>query len=166
MRSKRVYIEQNQKQEVNDFSEYEGIIDFNRLTKLNEVLKRVSKVMLIEADCTHKSLFYMGRIDCLAYFDDELFLIDWKINESRKETIRDLYDMPIQIAAYLGAYLNDPKHAKVRQEHKIKGGLFVNICKTTGDVDLHIINYQLAEYFWYKWLSYLRKFWTIVLKNK
>lgn len=148
-----------------DLSEYEGVIDVKRFEQLNQVFKRVGKVILIETDCTHKNLFYVGRIDCLAYFDDELFLIDWKINETRRETIVDLYDAPIQIAAYLGAYLNDPKHARIRREHKIKGGLFVNICKTTGEVDLHFINYQLAEYFWYKWLVFMRKFWTNVLKD-
>lgn len=145
-------------------AEFEGIIDTKHLLKLNETLKRVGQVILIEADCAHENLFYAGRIDCLAYFDGEPYLIDWKINESRKQTIRDLYDTPIQIAAYLGAYLNDPKHAKIRREHKIKGGLFVNICKSTGEIDYHFINYQLAEYFWYKWLAYLRKFWTIVLR--
>ena len=71
----------------------------------------------------------------------------------------------MQISAYLGAFLNDSKYEKLRKDKKIKGGLIVNVCKSTGEVDLHFINYQLAEYYWYKWLMHLKKFWAILLRN-
>ena len=135
--------------------------------ELEKMIKADFKdVQLIEAEVTHKHLFYTGKIDCLAYYKDTLCLIDWKTSDKDKPELKDLYSMPVQLSAYLGAFLNDPKHDELRKKHSINNGLIVNINKTTGKINVHSLNYQLAEFYWYKWLSNLKKFWYILLKEK
>jgi hypothetical protein len=139
---------------------------FDNMDEINRVLKAIDKVQLVEKGVCYENLFYNGRIDCLAYYNGDLCLIDWKLNSKRKEDIKSLYDVPVQIAAYLGAFLNDPRYESLRREHKVKYGMIVNVERETGFVDVHLINYQLAEYYWYKWLVFLKKFWASILKNK
>lgn len=135
-------------------------------TQIDKVLKSLNKVLLVEQDIVHPNLFYKGRFDCLAYFKGDLCLIDWKMNTNRREDIRSLYDMPVQMAAYLGAYLNDPNLTELRKNNQIKYGLLVCFEKETGCVDLHFINFLQAEYYWYKWLMFLKKFWVNVIRYK
>lgn len=124
-------------------------------------------VQLIESEVIHKNLFYQGKIDCLAYYKGNLCLIDWKTSEKDKTELRDLYDIPVQLSAYLGAFFNDENHASLRKKHLINYGLIVNINKLKeASINFHLLNHQLAEFYWHKWLVSLKKFWTIILKEK
>lgn len=136
------------------------------LEALDPILKNIRAVLLTEAPVLHSNLFYQGRIDCLAYYQDELCLIDWKSSEKSKKDVKDLYDLPVQISAYIGAFLSDPRYEQLRKNHQIKKGLLINFNKLNGDVNLHFINFHLSEFYWYKWLNYLRDFWINILKNK
>ena len=124
--------------------------------------------VLIEAPVTHWNLLYTGRVDCVAYYKNTLCLIDWKSSEKSKkqQQLTDLYDVPVQISAYIGAFFNDPNLKHIRAKHKIENALIVYISKTTGELSIHPVNYQQAEFYWYEWLNSLRKFWYLVLKHK
>ncbi|CAF0706838.1 unnamed protein product [Brachionus calyciflorus] len=135
------------------------------LEGLDKIFKDIDQVLLTESPVKHSNLFYQGRIDCLAYYKGELCLVDWKCSEKNKPTMKDLYDLPVQISAYIGAYLNDPRYESLKKGHKLKKGLLVNYNKQDGEVNVHLINYQLAEFYWYKWLSYLKEFWVQIKKN-
>lgn len=137
-----------------------------KLEALDPILKKIQAVLLTEAPVQHSNLFYQGRIDCLAYYENELCLIDWKCSEKSKKDLKDLYDLPVQISAYIGAFLSDPRYEQLRKSHQIKKGLLVNFNKLNGDVNLHFINFHLSEFYWYKWLNYLRDFWINILKNR
>jgi genome maintenance exonuclease 1 len=141
--------------------------EIEKYKELEKMIKADFKdVQLIEAEVTHKNLFYTGKIDCLAYYKDHLCLIDWKTSDKDKPELKDLYSLPVQLSAYLGAFLNDPKYDELRKKHSINNGVIVNINKTNGQIDVHSLNYQLAEFYWYKWLANLKKFWYILLKEK
>ncbi|RNA19963.1 mitochondrial genome maintenance exonuclease 1 [Brachionus plicatilis] len=142
------------------------IIYDEHLKALDLIFENIGSVLLTEAPVQHSNLFYHGRIDCLAYYKDELCLIDWKCSEKSKPDIKDLYDIPVQISAYIGAFLSDPRYEELRKSHRIKKGLLVNFNKQNGDVNIHLINFQLSEFFWYKWLNYLRDFWISIIKNR
>lgn len=136
------------------------------LEALEPIFGSIGPVLLTEAAVQHSNLFYQGRIDCLAYYKNELCLIDWKTSEKSKPGMRDLFDLPVQISAYIGAFLSDPRYEQLRKTHQIKKGLLINFNKINGEVNIHHINYNLSELYWYKWLNYLRDFWIFILKNK
>ena len=142
------------------------------ISKLHFELERIIRldfknVQLIESEVIHKNLFYQGKMDCLAYYKGNLCLIDWKTSEKDKTELADLYDIPIQLSAYLGAFFNDANYDELRKNHAINYGLIVNINKTTdGNINFHLFNHQLAEFFWHKWLVSLKKFWIALLKEK
>ena len=43
-------------------------------------------------------------------FINRLVLIDWKTSEKKKSTLSSTFDTPLQIAAYAGAFNNDPRY--------------------------------------------------------
>ena len=137
-------------------------------SELERIIKLDFKnVQLIESEVIHRNLFYQGKIDCLAYYKGDLCLIDWKTSEKNKAELRDLYDIPVQLSAYLGAFFNDPKHDSLRKERVINYGLIVNINKSKeGNINFHLLNHQLSEFFWHQWLVALKKFWISLLKEK
>ena len=45
-------------------------------------------------------------------------VIEWKTARRPKHSVRDLYDNPIQAAAYLGAYNYTHRKAQVRVSHR------------------------------------------------
>jgi len=122
--------------------------------------------LLIESVVSHKNLFYTGRIDSLIYYKNRLCLVDWKTSDKDKTNLKDFYDNPIQIVAYMGAFLNDPTYQELRTKHSVENGLIVHMNQKTGKIDVHLINYQQAELYWYEWLKYLKKFWFLVIKEQ
>jgi genome maintenance exonuclease 1 len=74
----------------------------NRLfSEIQRIVKSDFKdILLIESTVSHKNLFYQGKVDCLAYYNGNLCLIDWKTSEKDKSELRDLYDLPVQVTAY------------------------------------------------------------------
>ena len=99
----------------------------------------------------------------MAYYKGNLCLIEWKSSEKDKTDVRDLYEYPVQLAAYVGAFLNDPNYKDLKEKQEFKSGLVIHLNKSNGKVDVHEINYQLMEYYWYQWLMTLKKFWNLVL---
>ena len=126
----------------------------------------VGQVLLTEARVKHTNLLYGGIVDCLAYYKGNVCLIDWKTANKDKVDMKDLYEYPLQLSAYIGALLNDPKYKSLIRTHGIQMGLIVSVNKDTGSVNLHPLNYQLIEYYWYQWLINLKMFWQIVFKYK
>lgn len=64
------------------------------------VLNRVYDVELIESVVWHDVLAYAGTLDCLAAFDDELSVIDWKTS-GKQARIKSSF--PYQLCAYATA---------------------------------------------------------------
>lgn len=122
-----------------------------------------NKYVLIESKVCHNQLAYQGRIDCLAYYKNELCLIDWKRSDKPKEDKSSLFEYPVQLAAYLGAFLNDPLLKEIREAHEIQNTLVVNV-SDDGEVNFHLFNYQQMEFYWYKWLSTYKNFWYSALQ--
>ena len=122
-------------------------------------------MLLIEKNIFHDKLFYNGRIDSLGYYKDCLCLIDWKQSEKTKPTLRELYNAPIQMASYVGAFLSDSNHESIRRQHKIKNALIINVTDK-GETNVHLLNYQQIEFYWFQWLSNLKKFWSAILQEK
>jgi len=123
-----------------------------------------TKCLLSEANVSHNNLYYQGRIDCLAFYKNKLCLIDWKRSNESKLDKKSLFSYPIQLAAYTGAFLNDTRYKEMRKKNDIEMTLIVNIADN-GTINVHEFNYQEMEFYWYQYMSFLKNFWFIVLKD-
>jgi hypothetical protein len=137
------------------------------MKKFDPILKNINKVYLLDEAVAHKSLFYKGRIDCLAEFNGELSLIFWKISQdsyNKMENVADLFDFPIKCVAQMGALYYDPVNHKRLDGREIKNLIIMslNLKEADSEVNVHLINKQLTEAYWYKWLENLRRFWFIL----
>jgi hypothetical protein len=150
-----------------EFNESTLELDEASISAVKSLIKSDFKdALLIESAVMHQHLFYTGRIDSLIYYKGNLCLVDWKTSDKDKPNLKDLYENPIQLSAYLGAFFNDPNHQELRSKHFLENGLIVHLNRTNAKIDIHLINYQQAEYYWYQWLSYLKKFWFLVLNEQ
>lgn len=78
------------------------------MQSVEHVLKDIGRVITMEAAVAHFELGYMGTFDCLAEYQGQLCLIDWKTSSRLKPSLADCYDYPLQAVAYAGAINQDP----------------------------------------------------------
>jgi genome maintenance exonuclease 1 len=141
-----------------------GEVFDEKLKSMENLFADVGEVLLTEADVVHGGLFYKGRLDCLAYYKNDLCLIDWKLNDNRKKDVKSMYDYPLQLAAYWGALLNDERFKPLLAQHTIKYAAVVNVHKLTGELDVHRYEHKAIREHWDDWLLYVAKFWNLILK--
>jgi genome maintenance exonuclease 1 len=133
----------------------------DKIEMIETILKTdIGNVLLLEKEVMHTSLFYKGKIDCLAYYKGNLCLLDWKLSEKDKPELKDMYEYPIQMAAYVGAFLNDPRYDHLNEKDNFRSAVIVNFNSNSGGINIHELNYQQTEYYWYQWLFCLRDFWN------
>ena len=82
----------------------------NQLNSLLPVLGNIEKVAAIESGVVNHVLNYAGTVDCLAAYDGQMSVIDWKTSKRKKKTLKSCYDYPVQLAAYAGAVNQDPMY--------------------------------------------------------
>lgn len=71
---------------------------------LSHVFPQISGVRGMERHVTHPFLCYKGVADCIATYENDLVLIDWKTSSRPKAGLSSLYDEPIQAVAYAGEF--------------------------------------------------------------
>ena len=66
----------------------------------------------LESQVVHPALDYLGYFDALTVHlpSKKVILIDWKTSTRKKETLRQTFDVPLQIAAYVGALNHDSRY--------------------------------------------------------
>lgn len=121
---------------------------------LAPVFPSISSVRLMEQHVAHPFLCYKGVADCVACYKNELVVIDWKTSARSKPTLSDLYDEPLQAAAYAGA-VNYDKDLKLQVDKFV-----VVIAYESGDpADVHAFNHSVCKEYWNLWLARLREYW-------
>ncbi|MBW4656194.1 MAG: PD-(D/E)XK nuclease family protein [Kaiparowitsia implicata GSE-PSE-MK54-09C] len=70
---------------------------------LEPVLADIDAVNLVEATVFHYNLGYAGQVDCVANYQGQPCVVDWKTADVPKGSVERLYDGPLQLAAYCGA---------------------------------------------------------------
>ncbi|MEL6853488.1 MAG: PD-(D/E)XK nuclease family protein [Cyanobacteria bacterium J06607_13] len=112
----------------------------------HDVLDRVRAVEFCECAVWHDSLRYAGTLDCLAEFDGELSLIDWK-TAGKQPRFRPTY--PYQLCAYATA-LN-------RLEGRVVVSTGVSVVMSpTGAIAK---KFDLAKY-WPWWIEVCKRYWA------
>ncbi|KAE8601201.1 hypothetical protein XENTR_v10013588 [Xenopus tropicalis] len=90
---------------------------------------------------------------CVSFCRQKLCVIDWKTSEKPKPYIRDTFDNPLQIAAYIGAINHDNNY-----NFQVNCGLIVVAYKDGSPAHMHFMDTDLCLHFWNKWLLSLEEY--------
>eukprot|EP01135_Chromosphaera_perkinsii_P000735 Nk52_evm23s151 gene=Nk52_evmTU23s151 len=124
------------------------------------VLEKVSNIHMLESRIYHEGLQYRGIVDCVAEYNGEMCVIDWKTSLKRKRTLKECFEYPAQVAAYAGAINNDPLLVTTLQG-TIRKGLIVS-AYSDGYTEADVVELQGEDMvrFWKLWnmkLAYYRE---------
>ncbi|KAI1287658.1 Mitochondrial genome maintenance exonuclease 1 [Halotydeus destructor] len=128
-------------------------------SSLGDVWSNISDVQALEQPVTHPFLCYKGILDCVALYEGDLVVIDWKTSSKQKPSLYELYDEPVQAAAYLGA-LNYDKNVEYQVDK-----MTVIVAYDDGQpATVHRISHRNSTDYWRVWLDRLKTYWD-TLKN-
>lgn len=131
------------------------------LSLTQTLTKDIEKSISIESPLYHPSLCYQGRVDAIINYKGTLFIADWKKSSlnKRKDKVEDLYDNPLQMVAYLGAYLNDPHFEQIRKEYPVKQTMLINVYTNGQEPSIHCLSFHQTLNYWSQFLKRVQKFW-------
>lgn len=119
---------------------------------------KIKNVRLVEHTVTHPTLNYRGIVDCVACYEDELVVIDFKTAEKPKKTVESLYDNPLQVTAYCGAINCDPRIPDSIIDRNICSGLVIVAYIDGSEASTyHLGRDQVSEY-WKQWTIRLEQY--------
>lgn len=133
----------------------------------NVVRDKISNVRLVEHIVTHRDLNYRGIVDCVAVYENELVVVDFKTAEKPKKDVKSLYDNPLQVTAYCGAINNDssiPNH--VIDRNICAGLVIVAYCDGSEASTYYLDRESVMNQYWSQWKSRLGQFSSIENKPK
>ncbi len=117
------------------------------------VLEDLDVVHLVENYVFHADLCYAGRVDCVARYQDTLCVFDWKTADRPKESVKQLRDSPLQLAAYCGAINQTYADVGLTLNH---AAVVVAIAHQPAEI-FWFDSDDLLDY-WHDWLERLTKF--------
>ncbi|XP_060630260.2 mitochondrial genome maintenance exonuclease 1 [Anolis sagrei] len=120
---------------------------------VKHVLQEVTRVRALESAVQHETLGYQGLVDCVAEYRGTLCVIDWKTSEKSKPFLRNTFDSPLQIAAYIGAINHDNNY-----NFQVDCGLLVIAYKDGSPAHPHYMDSELCSQYWKKWLHRLEEY--------
>ncbi|EPY90214.1 hypothetical protein CB1_000023002 [Camelus ferus] len=111
------------------------------IQSVQHVLKDVSGVRALESAVQHEAL------------KGKLCVIDWKTSEKPKPFIRNTFDNPLQVVAYVGAINHDANYS-----FQVRCGLIVVAYKDGSPAHPHFMDAELCSQYWAKWLLRLEEY--------
>ncbi|KYN13820.1 Uncharacterized protein C20orf72 [Trachymyrmex cornetzi] len=120
---------------------------------VQRVLEDVHHVKAIETHVAHAKLRYKGVVDCIASYRNENYVIDWKKSDRQKMDLKQTYDAPIQLAAYIGAI-----NASNLYPFVIKRGLLVVAYTCGTPATVYEVSHNTLQQYWTAWLHRLQKY--------
>ncbi|CAH1780695.1 unnamed protein product [Owenia fusiformis] len=123
---------------------------------LRHVFPNIDDVVKTECHVTHPILQYHGIFDCVAKYKGTLCLIDWKTSKKAKPQLRDTFDNPLQIVAYVGAVNFDPNYLI-----NIHEGLLVVANEDGKPANVHQMSLKVCHDYWNEWIKRLKKFYAL-----
>ncbi|NXM77472.1 MGME1 exonuclease, partial [Serilophus lunatus] len=131
----------------------EGDVISGYLASVEHVLEDISEVKALESGVHHESLQYLGLVDCVAKYRGRMCVIDWKTSEKPKPFLKNTYDNPLQVAAYIGAINHDANY-----DFQVHCGLIVVAYKDGSPAHPHFMDPELCSQYWNKWLLRLEEY--------
>nr|BAE39926.1 unnamed protein product [Mus musculus] len=123
------------------------------IESIQHILTEMSGVQALESAVQHEALKYVGLLDCVAEYRGKLCVIDWKTSEKPKPLIRNTYDNPLQVVAYMGAVNHDAHYS-----FQVQCGLIVVAYKDGSPAHPHFMDEELCSKYWAKWLLRLEEY--------
>ncbi|NWH78254.1 MGME1 exonuclease, partial [Piaya cayana] len=123
------------------------------LSSVQHVLEDISDVKALESAVQHETLQYLGLVDCVAKYRGQLCVIDWKTSEKPKPLLKNTFDNPLQVAAYIGAVNHDANY-----NFQVSCGLIVVAYKNGSPAHPHFMDSGLCSQYWNKWLLRLEEY--------
>ncbi|NXI64092.1 MGME1 exonuclease, partial [Anseranas semipalmata] len=123
------------------------------LSSVQHVLKDISEVKALESAVHHETLQYLGLVDCVAKYRGQLCVIDWKTSEKPKPSLKNTFDNPLQVAAYIGAINHDDNY-----DFQVTCGLVVVAYKNGCPAHPHFMDADLCSQYWNKWLLRIEEY--------
>lgn len=133
----------------------------------NVVREKISNVRLVEHIVTHPSMKYRGIVDCVAFYENELVVIDFKTAEKPKKTIESLYDNPLQVTAYCGAINNDSNIPRHVIDRNINAGLVIVAYIDGSEASTYYFGCEeVSNNYWKQWSARLDQYVRMEAMNK
>ncbi|XP_076443060.1 uncharacterized protein LOC143281692 [Babylonia areolata] len=131
---------------------------------LSSVLPDVTEVQALETSVSHPWLCYKGTFDCIAKYQNTLYVIDWKTSSKPKPLLSNLYDNPLQVVAYMGAI-------NLTSDLTDKCGVInqaaIVVAYTNGEAaHVHRLQPALCQHYWGEWCQRLHQYWSGVAAQK
>ncbi|NXW64329.1 MGME1 exonuclease, partial [Eurystomus gularis] len=123
------------------------------ISSVQHVLEDISEVKALESAVQHETLQYLGLVDCVAKYRGQLCVIDWKTSEKPKPFLKNTFDNPLQVAAYIGAINHDANY-----DFQVRCGLIVVAYKNGSPAHPHFMGPGLCSQYWNKWLLRLEAY--------
>ncbi|XP_040285600.1 mitochondrial genome maintenance exonuclease 1 [Bufo bufo] len=123
------------------------------MNSVEDVLSDVVRVKSLESAVVHSDLQYLGFVDCVAQYRGKLCVIDWKTSEKQKPNLKNTFDNPLQVAAYMGAINHDSNY-----NFQVDCGLIVIAYKDGSPAHAHFMNSEMCLHYWDKWLLRLEEY--------
>lgn len=119
---------------------------------VQDVLKDIDAVRLVEGTVFHYDLRYSGRVDCIASYRGTPCILDWKSADKPKSRDR-LRDATLQLAAYCGA-VNQFYRAEIFLDH-------VGVVVALPQMPAQVFWFESEElnYYWQQWEKRVETFW-------
>lgn len=127
---------------------------------LQLVIPAIEHVYSQEDNVVHPYLHYRGIFDCLATYRGCACVIDWKTSSKPKPTLRDTYDYPLQMVAYIGA-LNQSDYLVERGIPQVNSAALVVAYENGDPAHIHFLDATKCQYYWKKWLDKLHQYWLL-----
>lgn len=123
------------------------------------VKEKISNVRLVEHIVTHPDMKYRGIVDCVAFYEDELVVIDFKTAEKPKKNVESLFDNPLQVTAYCGAINNDATIPLTVIDRNIWSGLVIVAYIDGSEASTYLLKRdQVISDYWKQWTSRLDQY--------
>lgn len=129
-------------------------------TSIQKVVReKISNVRLVEHVVTHPQMNYRGIVDCVAFYENELVVIDFKTAEKPKKDIESLYDNPLQVTAYCGAINNDSNIPSHVIDRNITAGLVVVAYVDGSEASTYLLGRdKVTNDYWKQWVTRLDQY--------
>jgi len=140
---------------VPEMDEVEDPVSKLHLLSFSGVRQHLTQPFALESAVEHQQLGYSGIVDCVARYKDQLVLIDWKTAEKEKNRVEDLYDNPLQLAAYLGAINRDPRYSELGN---LTSAAVCVVYNSGLPAVTHVFDSDQMSAYWDKWLERLEQY--------